>query len=160
MHEKEISFRLQVFENENELPAEEASLLQKAKAAIPDAYAPYSGFKVAATVLLQNGASVSGTNQENAAFPVCICAEGTALSAASAQFPNVPITKIAVTVKSSKQILNHPVAPCGVCRQRLLEYENRSGKPIKIIMQGESGEVYVANSVKELLPLQFSGSDL
>lgn len=160
MREKEISLRLQVFENENELPTEEASLLQKAKAAIPDAYAPYSGFKVAATVLLQNGSSVSGTNQENAAFPVCICAEGTALSAASAQFPNIAVTKIAVTVKSSKQILNHPVAPCGVCRQRLLEYETRSGKPIKIIMQGESGEVYVANSVKVLLPLQFSGSDL
>ena len=160
MKERELKFTLRVFENVNELSKEDASLLASAKNALKDAYAPYSNFRVAATILLANGETVTGTNQENAAFPVGICAEGTALSAASALYPNVAIKKIAITVKSGTHVLNHPVAPCGVCRQRLLEYETRFNNKIEIILMGEDGEVYSVATVKDILPLNFSKADL
>ncbi len=160
MEERELKFTLRVFDNIKELNEEDASLLAKAKDALKDSYSPYSNFKVAATVLLANGKIITGTNQENAAFPVGICAEGTALSAASALYPDVSVNKIAITVKSGKQMVNHPVAPCGVCRQRILEYETRFNSNIEIIMMGESGEIYSVKSVKDILPLNFSKADL
>lgn len=160
MKERQLTFTLRVFDNTQLLPAEDASLLNAAFTAIPNAYAPYSNFRVAAAVLLANGEVVTGTNQENAAFPVGICAEGTALSAASALYPDVAIKKIAITVKSGTHIIDHPVAPCGICRQRLLEYENRFNSPIEILLTGQTGEVYSINTVKDILPLNFSKSDL
>lgn len=160
MQEKEIKFSVQVYSGAHELSAEDAALVAKAKSVLQHAYAPYSNFKVAAAVLLANGEIVTGTNQENASFPVGICAEGTALSAASSLYPDVAVQAIAVTVKSGKQLIAKPVAPCGICRQRLLEYETRSGKPIQVIMIGEEGEVYKVNTVKDLLPLYFSNTDL
>lgn len=160
MKERELKFTLRVFDSVNELSKEDAVLLASAKNALKDAYAPYSNFRVAATVLLANGKTVTGTNQENAAFPVGICAEGTALSAASALYPDVAISKIAITIKSGKQIIKQPVAPCGVCRQRLLEYETRFNKNIEILLMGEEGEVYSVATVKDILPLNFSKNDL
>jgi len=160
MKERELKFTLRVFTSLSELLTEDAALLSASKNALKDSYSPYSNFKVAATVLLQNGEIVTGTNQENAAFPVGICAEGTALSAASALYPNVGIKKIAITAKSGTHVLNHPVAPCGVCRQRLLEYETRFNSKIEILLMGEEGEIYSVSSVKDILPLNFSKEDL
>lgn len=160
MKERELKFTLRVFKNTKELSKKDASLLARAKGALKHSYSPYSNFKVAAAVLLANGEVVTGTNQENAAFPVGICAEGTALSAVSALYPKVAVKKIAITVKSGHQKITHPVAPCGICRQRLLEYETRFNSSIEIIMMGEEGEVYSVGSVKELLPLSFSKDDL
>lgn len=156
MNLHEIKFTLRVFANTTELSQEDAALFSAAKNALNDSYSPYSGFKVAAAVLLQNGKTLTGTNQENAAFPVGICAEGTVLSACSALHPDVGIKKIAITVKSSSHTIKQPVAPCGICRQRLLEYESRFSSPIEILMMGEEGEVYSVASVKDILPLHFS----
>ncbi len=160
MHKKEIVSTFTVYDSLAELPASDAILLQNASTELQNSYSPYSGFRVAATVLLANGEVLTGTNQENASYPVCMCAEGTVLGAASSLYPQVAVLKIAVTVKSRNQTVNNPVAPCGLCRQRLLEYENRFKQNIEVIMAGESGEVLVAKSVKDLLPLYFSGSDL
>lgn len=160
MKERELKFTLRVFDNVTELSADDAALLAKARDALKDSYSPYSNFKVAAAVLLANGEVVTGTNQENAAFPVGICAEGTALSVASSLYPDVAVKKIAISVKSGTHVVNHPVAPCGICRQRILEYETRFNSSIEIIMMGEEGEVYLVNSVKDILPLNFSKSDL
>jgi cytidine deaminase len=115
---------------------------------------------VAAVILLENGATVTGTNQENAAYPAGICAEGTALGVASSLHPNVPIQKIAITVKSGHQPIKYPVAPCGICRQRLLEYEQRFEKDIEVILTGQTELTYRVKSVKDLLPLYFSDKDL
>ena len=160
MEEREIKFTFRVFKNAAELAAEDAALINAAKAAIDNAYAPYSNFKVAAAVLLENGKVVTGTNQENASFPAGICAEGTALSAASSLYPNVAIKKIAITVKRDKNPVDRPLAPCGICRQRILEYETRFDSKIEIIMMGETGEIYSVKTVKDLLPLNFSKFDL
>ena len=160
MHEKEIKFSLRVFENKSELSKEDADLLNEAKNVLQNSYSPYSRFKVAAVILLANGKTVSGTNQENAAFPAGVCAEGIALGAASSLYPETALKKVAITVKSGTHVVNHPVAPCGICRQKLLEYETRFNKNIEIILQGEKGEIYSVKSVKDLLPLHFSNSDL
>jgi cytidine deaminase len=138
----------------------DANLIADAKKALDKSYSPYSGFKVASAALLQNGAVVSGANQENASYPVCVCAEVVMLGACSSQYPGVAINKIAITTRSGKAGADSPKAPCGQCRQALLEYEKRFNTNIEVIMCGENGQVYKVSSVKELLPLYFSGADL
>ena len=160
MKELEIKVKVNVFNSQAELSAAHAALVKAAQNALSNAYAPYSEFRVAAAVLLENGEILTGTNQENASFPAGICAEGTVLSAVSAVFPNVAVKKMAVTVKSARQHIAHPVAPCGICRHRISEYETRFNSDIEIIMVGEEGEVYTVSSIKDLLPLSFSNADL
>ena len=103
---------------------------------------------------------MGGSNQENASYPMCVCAEVSALNVAASLHPNVPIKKIAITVKSATHIASTPAAPCGQCRQTLLEYETRFGKNIEVLLMGEEGQVFIVDSVKDLLPLHFSGKDL
>lgn len=153
-------FTYKVYNNRDELTKDNAELLQKSISELNNAYSPYSNFQVAATVLLANGKTCTGTNQENAAYPAGICAEGTALSVAASLYPAVPIVKIAITARSKNQVLTHPVAPCGICRQRLLEYESRFSNHIEVIIAAETGKVFEVNSVKDLMPLHFSNADL
>lgn len=159
MEEKELKLSIRIYSGIAELPDEDEQLMQQAVSALSSAYAPYSGFKVAAALLLANGKIVTGTNQENAAFPAGICAEGTAFSAASSLYPDTAVLKMAVTVRSEKRKIERPVAPCGICRQRMLEYETRFAQAIEIIMTGECGVVYSVQSAKDLLPLYFSQQD-
>ena len=154
------SFLYKELGSSDELPQELAELLVQAKIAIATAYAPYSNFRVGAAALLENGTIVTGSNQENASFPAGICAERVTLSAASSMHPNVPILAIAVSTKANHGILPEPVAPCGICRQTLLEYEQRFHRNIEIILQGEAGKILWIPSVKELLPLYFSGDSM
>jgi len=138
------------------LPVEEVDLLINAQEAAARAYAPYSCFRVGAAILLQNGHIITGNNQENAVYPSGMCAERVALYYAGSQYPEIPISKIAITALGNDKILSKPVPPCGNCRQALLEYEIKFGKPIEVIMAGEQGEVYVIKSVSDLLPLSFN----
>lgn len=154
------TFTYTQFVSEAELSPEQASLLSEAHRFAKRAYAPYSRFKVGAAARLKSGLILGGANQENASFPVCICAEQTVLSNFGVNHAEDVITSIAITAISSSHLLNHPVSPCGACRQSLLEYENRQRSPIEIILQGESGPVYVIEGIKELLPLSFDGGDL
>lgn len=151
---------INVYANEQELAAADAALLQSAKKAALDAYAPYSHFKVGAAALLQNGRVVIGSNQENAAYPLGLCAERTALFAAGAQYPGVPIVKLAVTIISQQQNIDRPVPPCGSCRQVIYEYENRYETDIAVLLQGDSGEVYAFPTIKTILPLLFDSTYL
>jgi len=160
MQEKEIKVRIQVYESVSELSLDDAEVINASKEALNKSYSPYSGFKVAAAALLQNGAIVSGANQENASYPVCVCAEVATLSACSAQYPGVAIQKLAITTLTGKPSSAYPKAPCGQCRQTILEYEKRFNTNIEVIMCGENGQVYKVGSAKDLLPLYFSGTDL
>jgi len=155
-----IQTDIKVFSDHTKLPLVEADLLKIAHEAAKHAYAPYSHFKVGAAVLLQNGHIISGNNQENAVYPSGMCAERVALFYAAAQFPKTPIVKIAITAIGHEKEVNQPVPPCGSCRQTLLEYEIKFSKPIEIIMAGEKGEVYIAKSATDLLPLSFSNKNL
>lgn len=132
----------------------EKKLIEAAKEATKNAYAPYSGFSVGAAVLLENGEIVPGNNQENAAYPSGLCAERTAIFFANASRPDQKVIAIAVAARHNGQFTKDVITPCGGCRQVLLETENRFGSPIKVLMYGND-EVYVLGSAKDLLPLSF-----
>lgn len=143
-----------------ELPARFEQLLATAREALNDAYAPYSDFSVGAAALLENGSIVKGSNQENASSPAGICAERVTLSAVSSAHPGVAIVALAITARPGQFTLSEPVAPCGICRQSLVEYEERFKQPIQIILQGGSGKIYWLPDAISLLPLKFGRNSL
>ena len=96
------------------------ALFQAACAARTHAYAPYSGFRVGAALLCEDGRIFTGCNVENAAYPLCTCAERTALCAAVSQGARrfLAIASAGGTDADCTQ----PCAPCGGCRQNLAEF--------------------------------------
>ena len=160
MKEIEIKTTFRSFASESELPPKEAGLLEAAKSVLGNAYAPYSRFQVAAAVLLANGEMVTSTNYENASYPICVCAEHSALVAAANRFPNVPPIAVAITVKSPHRTIGRPALPCGSCRQVICETEQKNNHPIEVILQGEEGEIFVFENGKHMLPLAFDASFL
>ncbi|MCB9179795.1 MAG: cytidine deaminase [Flavobacteriales bacterium] len=140
------------------LAVADRELLDHAVAAASRAYAPYSHFQVGAALRLGDGRVVEGNNQENASFPAGICAERTALHAAMSKDPTAKVTAIAVVVP--KVGPDRPVAPCGICRQALLEQERRQEAHIRILMGALNGPVIEMHSVADLLPFSFDGSFL
>lgn len=156
----EIKISMEVFASENELNERERLVWNKAKEATSNAYAPYSNFLVGAALLLEDGTIHVGNNQENAAYPSGLCAERTALFGKSAVLPDMPIEVIAVAARRAQTVEFLMGSPCGACRQVMTEYENRQGKPIRILMQGKGTEIIRLASVSDLLPMQFSKTDL
>ncbi len=138
----------------DELSDGEQILIRKAIEATDNAYVPYSHFHVGAALLLADGTVFIGANQENAAFPVTLCAERSAIFAAQSQCPSQPITALAIAARNKDGLLHDPITPCGSCRQVILEMEQRYGQPVKIYLYGTYG-IYVINSVKDILPLSF-----
>jgi len=134
-------------------------LIEAAHNAAQHAYAPYSKFKVGAAVLLANGKTVTGSNQENAAYPSGLCAERVALFSANSQYPEVALKTLAICAISNNELTQQPVTPCGACRQVMLETEMRFKQPYKVILYGK-GKIIVIESVHELLPLAFDDSFL
>ena len=163
MKKTSLTIHFEVFKKMADLPEPEQDLLVSAKNCLEKAYAPYSNFHVGAAIRLDNGAIVTGTNIENAAYPLCLCAEPSALAAAKSQYPNDKPLTMAISVKNfvpGGQPVKIPGAPCGACRQILSEAETRIGQPIRLILQGESGEIWAFDSVRDLLPFAFNGSFL
>jgi cytidine deaminase len=150
-----INCELGVHLNIEALDVETKNLMLKAIEARKNAYAPYSNFQVGAAILLENGAIVIGSNQENAAYPSGLCAERVAIFQAGAVYPNVNILKIAITATSASKPVLSPIPPCGSCRQSIAEYEIKQEKPIQIFFMGESGEIHESASLKNLLPFGF-----
>jgi len=154
---KEISkvSTLQSYTAIEELNADDKNLLELAKKATLSAYAPYSNFKVGCAVLLENGVIVSGNNQENIAFPSGLCAERVAIFSAGANYPDIPVKAMAITVKSEEFKVDKPIMSCGACLQSMSEYEMRFNQPIRIILQGETGDIHIALGTKTFMPFQF-----
>ena len=143
----------------SELNDVQKKLVDQAKDACKRAYAPYSQFNVGAAAMLDNGTIVTGSNQENAAYPSGICAERTTLFYAGAQYPDNAVTKLAIAAYKGDAYTKTPTAPCGACRQVILETEHRYGTPIEIILYGEE-KTYIITSIESLLPLCFGKTDL
>ena len=144
----------------DELSAEEQQLVEAAKEATTRSYAPYSHFHVGAAALLANGEIISGTNQENAAYPSGICAERTTLFYANSQHPQQAVKALAIAARTSEgHWTETPISPCGACRQDMTETENRFGKPMKVLLCSAQ-EVFVIESAKDLLPVSFCSEDL
>lgn len=157
---KEIRFQYQVLPDASMLSSEDAQLLQMARAATSKAYAPYSQFNVGAVAMLNNGETIEGTNQENASYPVGICAERVLLSAVSSLYNGVAIKTIAISCHNLKGESKNPVSPCGLCRQSLLEQTLRQHQPIRLILSGMEGMVYILDDASFLLPLSFTADDM
>jgi cytidine deaminase len=157
---KEYNFSFEEFDDTNDLDNQDSLLLLKAREISGNAYAPYSNFLVGAAARLTNGEIVTGTNQENASFPAGLCAERVLLAAINSLYPNIAIDTIAISYQNKNGKSDHPVSPCGICRQSLAEYENRTKHPIRLILAGIQGKVFIINHVSLLLPLSFSGDDL
>ena len=160
MHSKEYNFSFDEYESIDELSKEDAMLLRKAMEATEDSYAPYSQFRVGAAAKLVNGEIVKGSNQENASFPVGLCAERVLLSAVASLFPRTAIDTIAISYQADKAASDHPVAPCGICRQTLQEFEERTNHPVRLILGGMKGKVIVIPRASMLLPLAFDKEEL
>jgi cytidine deaminase len=160
MKENKFEFSYEVYNDISELKKEDADLLTQARAVTKQAYAPYSNFFVGATARLGNGETVAGTNQENASYPVGICAERVLLGNAATLYPGVSVDTLAISYDSKEVPSDHPISPCGMCRQALLEYETRTKKPIRLILAGQNGKIYIVNTVRFLLPFAFDSSEL
>ncbi len=157
---QKFEFEFEYLEELNSMNNAEAELLKAARIATKTAFAPYSNFKVGAAALLSNGQIVTGSNQESASYPVGICAERTLLNSIGSQFSSESIIAMAISYDTDKVACDTPISPCGMCRQSLLDFENRYESPIKIILAGKSGPIMVIDSAKNLLPFGFDGSIL
>ena len=142
------------YDSLDELSQEEQVLINKSKEIVKNAYAPYSKFNVGAAVLLANGEIITGTNQENAAYPSGLCAERVAIFYANSKYPNIPVKAIAVTAFTNNQFIEKPLPPCGSCRQVIVETETRFNTPIKIYLVSKD-KITVIEDAKTLLPINF-----
>lgn len=125
-----------------------ATLIQQAITASQNAYVPYSHYHVGAALLAQDGRVFTGCNVENAAYPVCICGERTALVKAVSEGARTFETIVVATVNGG--------TPCGVCRQMLYEF----APDLRVVIVDFSGKVYHDLMLRDLLPHGFRPDDL
>jgi cytidine deaminase len=160
MNKTTFTLEYEVYDSIENLEASDRHLLESARKSTELAYAPYSKFLVGATAKLLNGQLVHGSNQENASYPVGICAERVLLSASSTLYPNIPLHSMAIAYRNLQGESDRPISPCGLCRQTMVEFENRTGQPFRVILSGMEGPVYIIQKASGLLPLSFTKSDL
>ena len=125
------------------------ALLEQARTAKEKAYAPYSGFRVGAALLIKSGKVYTGANVESAAYSVTCCAERVALYTAVAD-GETAFAAIAITSDSDMM-----TTPCGVCRQALYEFS-----PHMDVISSNCALVYETDKLDALLPKAFSGKEM
>ncbi len=153
-HELNLKATIFLYDQLDQLSSTDQELVQRAKIALLNSYSPYSKFKVGASILLEDHTILIGSNQENASYPLCVCAETSVLSMAGSNYPKDKILAMAITTKGPK-IAQYPAAPCGACRQIILEYENRQSHPIRILLYTVDQQIIEIPSIKMILPLHF-----
>lgn len=154
--DKTLTIRYSEYDSLESLSAADRQLVDQAVAATRGSYSPYSHFSVGAALLLADGTVVCGANQENAAYPSGLCAERTAIFAASAQRPDMRRYQALAIVGRAPDGTLGEASPCGACRQVLLEYEQLQGTPLRVICLLAEGRVRVFPSVASLLPFGFA----
>src|SRR5210317_2347778 len=120
---KKIQVDIEEYASMSELSPEDHQLLEKAVKSIDTAYAPYSHYRVGAALRMANGVTITGNNQENAAYPSGLCAERVAMFYAKSQYPDVKVETIAIAARADDFTIREAVAPCGACRQAMAEYQ-------------------------------------
>lgn len=158
--EKELRIRYQIIASKDLLSDVERKLFEAAYEVRKNAYAPYSNFYVGCALLLENGEIVTGSNQENAAYPSGLCAERTAIFWTSANYPNQKIKKIFVIGGPNEGNSTVAIPPCGACRQSILEYEAKQEATMEVYFTSVNGEIFKTNSIRDLLPFSFDKSYL
>lgn len=154
MTQKEIKVSFLEYKSVDELNPEDRELAAEAIEAMGGAYAPYSHFHVGAAVRMSNGQIVRGANQENAAFPSGLCAERTAMFAASARYPDKQMRSIALVGGVYGRMTAEPATPCGACRQVMAQYQTKAGQPVSVLMIG-ARRIWKFEKVDDILPLIF-----
>lgn len=155
--EKELSFKYTQLEHWHQLPEEDHGLVEAAFKVMENAYAPYSKFKVGASLLLEDGTVITGSNQENIAYPSGLCAERVALFYAGANHPNKVVETLCIVAKGDGDLVETDalLSPCGACRQVMLETEKRQSQPFRVILVSQNDVTIIANSASSFLPLAF-----
>lgn len=154
MTNKEIKISYMEYDSIEQMNPEDRELAQAAINATKHSYAPYSKFNVGAAVMLEDGEIITGSNQENAAYPSGLCAERTAMFYASANRPDKAMTKIAVAAGQEGKLCDSPATPCGACRQVMAQYQTKSGRNMEIILVG-GRKVWKFEKVDDILPFIF-----
>lgn len=154
MTNKEIKITYSEYSSIDELSAQDRLVAEAAINATASSYAPYSGFNVGAAVMLEDGEIITGSNQENAAYPSGLCAERTAMFYAGAHRPDKAMVKIAIAGGQNGVLCSNPATPCGACRQVMAQYQAKGGRPMEVILVG--GErIWKFSKVDDILPLIF-----
>ena len=153
---QEHSFSYELHENWKELPVQDQILVDRALEAMQAAYAPYSKFKVGASVRLDNDTIVTGSNQENSAYPSGLCAERVVLFHVGANYPKQAVQTLCIVAEGDLIPSEKLLSPCGACRQVMLETENRQNNKIRVIIVNQDNRALILNSVIDLLPFGFS----
>jgi len=156
MQKRTISCDIHIAKSLETLTDSDQKLVLAAREALELSYSPYSNFKVGAAAILETGEIIKGANQENAAYPMCICAERSVLSITSNSYMGKKVTTMAIVVHNPNQKITVPASPCGACRQVLSETEDRQQAPIRIILTADNDESWILSTAKDLLPLAFN----
>lgn len=154
MTDKKVEILFKEFSSPEEMSSADQKLVRAAMEAQKSSYAPYSHFNVGAAVRLEDGTIIKGSNQENAASPSGLCAERTAMFAAGANYPGVPMVSIAIAGGPSLGLCANPATPCGACRQVMAEYQKIGGKPMSVILVG-ADKIWKFDCVDDVLPFIF-----
>ncbi|MDE6148010.1 MAG: cytidine deaminase [Bacteroidales bacterium] len=154
MANKEIKISYTEYDSIEQMEAGDRQLAEAAILATKTSYAPYSEFNVGAAVRLEDGEIITGSNQENAAYPSGQCAERTAMFYASASHPDKAMTSIAVAAAHKGKLCESPATPCGACRQVMAQYQTKGGRNISIILTGER-KIWKFEKVDDILPFIF-----
>lgn len=158
--QKEHTIHFESIASYDQLDDTEKLLFNKAMEIRNIAYAPYSNFTVGCAILLENGEIITGSNQENAAYPSGLCAERTAIFYTGANYPDLKIKKLFVIGAPREAVSSVPIPPCGSCRQSILEYEAKQKDVIEIYFASLGGEIFKTKSIRDLLPFSFDSSYL
>lgn len=145
---------------DDELIANDLMLVNAAKNATQGSWSPYSRFRVGAALLLDDGTVVTGSNQENAAYPSGLCAERTALFTAGHNYPGKAVMALAIAARNDAGYTAQPITPCGACRQVLAETESRGGHPIRFILYGTAGTMVIDGGTNAILPFCFGADSM
>jgi len=148
------------FNHLEDLDAESKYLVHRAREATEHAYAPYSKFHVGAAIMLDDGTFITAANQENASYPLCMCAERVALYALSSLHNGKKIVNMAIVAHKKNHKELSPATACGACRQVMLEFELRQGKPYSVVMLNEQHQWIKASSAQVLMPFSFTKASL
>lgn len=144
----------------DELNSSDRELIEAAKNATENSYSPYSGFKVGAAIRLTDNTIITGSNQENAAYPSGLCAERTALFAAGVTHPDKAVVSLAIAARQDNHFTTEPISPCGACRQVIAETVSRYNNKIRILLYGSNKTIIIENGSATLLPFCFNSDTL
>ena len=155
MKQREITIRYKEYER-SELSELQTTLISHSEKAQKSSHSPYSNFRVGAAILLDSGEIILGSNQENAAYPSGLCAERVAIYSCGSNHPSKIILAIAISASSSQFDIKDLLAPCGACRQSMMEFEHKQSSNIKVLLKGVENQFIEFESIKDLLPIPFN----